>query len=76
MAVFAPDGGYAFTQVHNIRHNVPVENLEATLAAARKLGAGVQAVDRGSTTRRQMRKALRLTEVRAIAALLPRRTWT
>jgi uroporphyrinogen-III decarboxylase len=27
-------GGYVFTQVHNIQQNVPVENVEAMLAAA------------------------------------------
>jgi uroporphyrinogen-III decarboxylase len=32
------DGGYVFTQVHNIQQNVPVENVEAMLAAAYEFG--------------------------------------
>ncbi len=31
-------GGYIFTQVHNIQQNVPVENVEAMLAAAHEFG--------------------------------------
>jgi uroporphyrinogen decarboxylase len=31
-------GGYVFTQVHNIQQNVPVENVEAMLAAAYECG--------------------------------------
>ena len=33
-AVFAPGGGYVFSQVHNIQQNVPVENVAAMLEAA------------------------------------------
>jgi len=32
------DGGYVFTQVHNIQQNVPVENVEAMFAAAYEFG--------------------------------------
>lgn len=32
------NGGYIFTQVHNIQQNVPVENLEAMFAAAYEFG--------------------------------------
>ena len=32
-------GGYVFTQVHNIQQDVPVENVEAMLAAAYEFGA-------------------------------------
>jgi uroporphyrinogen-III decarboxylase len=32
------DGGYVFTQVHNIQQNVPVENVEAMFAAAYAFG--------------------------------------
>jgi len=32
------EGGYVFTQVHNIQQNVPVENIEAMLAAAYEFG--------------------------------------
>jgi len=39
MEVFiAPDGGYVYTQVHNIQQDVPVENVEAMLAAAYEFG--------------------------------------
>ena len=38
IAVFAQGGGYVFTQVHNIQQNVPVENVEAMLAAAYECG--------------------------------------
>lgn len=31
-------GGYVFTQVHNVQQNVPVENVEAMLAAAYEFG--------------------------------------
>jgi len=40
LEVFAPGGGYVFTQVHNIQQNVPVENVEAMLEAAWEYGAG------------------------------------
>ena len=38
--VFAPGGGggFVFNQVHNIQQNVPVENVEAMLAAAHEFG--------------------------------------
>jgi uroporphyrinogen decarboxylase len=32
------DGGFVFTQVHNIQQNVPVENVEAMFAAAYEFG--------------------------------------
>jgi uroporphyrinogen decarboxylase len=32
------DGGYCFTQVHNIQQNVPVENVEAMFEAAYEFG--------------------------------------
>ena len=39
MEVFGSgDGGYVFTQVHNIQQDVPVENVEAMLDAAREFG--------------------------------------
>jgi uroporphyrinogen-III decarboxylase len=37
-AFHAMDGGYVFTQVHNIQQNVPVENVEAMLDAAYSYG--------------------------------------
>jgi len=36
--VFSPGGGYIFTQVHNLQHNVPVENVEAMFEAAWEFG--------------------------------------
>lgn len=36
--VFAPGGGFVFTQVHNIQQNVPVENVEAMFDAAYDFG--------------------------------------
>ena len=36
----AHNGGFVFTQVHNIQQDVPVENVEAMLAAAYEFGAG------------------------------------
>jgi len=39
LSVFAGgNGGYVFTQVHNIQQNVPVENVEAMFAAAYEFG--------------------------------------
>jgi hypothetical protein len=38
MKVFAPGGGYVFTQVHNIQAKVPPENVEAMLDAASEYG--------------------------------------
>jgi uroporphyrinogen-III decarboxylase len=38
MGVFAPGGGFVFTQVHNIQAKVPVENVEAMLDAAYEFG--------------------------------------
>ncbi len=35
---FNANGGYVFTQVHNIQANVPAENIEAMLAAAYEFG--------------------------------------
>jgi uroporphyrinogen decarboxylase len=37
--VFAPGGGYVFTQVHNVQGNVPAENVVAMLDAAYEFGA-------------------------------------
>jgi len=34
------EGGYVFTQVHNIQQNVPVENVEALFGAAYEYGSG------------------------------------
>jgi len=34
----AGEGGYVFAQVHNVQQDVPVENVEAMLAAARDFG--------------------------------------
>ncbi len=34
---FAPGGGFVFTQVHNIQHNVPPENIVAAYQAAREV---------------------------------------
>jgi uroporphyrinogen-III decarboxylase len=39
MAIFAPGGGYVFTQVHNVQKNVPPENIIAMFDAAREFGA-------------------------------------
>ncbi len=36
---FNANGGYVFTQVHNIQANVPVENIETMLDAAYEFGA-------------------------------------
>ena len=36
------DGGYVFTQVHNIQQNVPVENVEEMFAAAYEFGRSPQ----------------------------------
>ena len=36
MRIFAPGGGYVFTQVHNVQANVPPENVQAMLEAAYK----------------------------------------
>ncbi|NPV08235.1 MAG: methyltransferase [Anaerolineae bacterium] len=36
--VLGRGGGFVFTQVHNIQQNVPVENVEAMLDEARRLG--------------------------------------
>jgi uroporphyrinogen-III decarboxylase len=38
LKIFAPGGGYVFTQVHNIQRNVPAENVIAMLDAAREYG--------------------------------------
>jgi uroporphyrinogen-III decarboxylase len=38
LGIFAPGGGYVFTQVHNIQRNVPTENVIAMLDAAREFG--------------------------------------
>jgi uroporphyrinogen-III decarboxylase len=44
MSVFGSgEGGYVFTQVHNIQPDVPVENVEAMLGVAREFaGPGVE----------------------------------
>lgn len=36
--IFAPGGGYVFTQVHNIQPNVPPENIQAAFDEAQKKG--------------------------------------
>jgi uroporphyrinogen decarboxylase len=36
MEIFAPGGGFVFTQVHNIQANIPVENIIAEFEAAKK----------------------------------------
>lgn len=38
--IFGRDGGFVFTQVHNIQQNVPVENVEAMFEAAYEFGTG------------------------------------
>lgn len=38
MDIFAPGGGYVFTQVYNIQPNVPPENIVAMFDAAREFG--------------------------------------
>jgi uroporphyrinogen decarboxylase len=38
MEIFAPGGGYVFTQVHNIQAQVPPENVQAMLEAAYDYG--------------------------------------
>jgi hypothetical protein len=40
MEIFAPGGGYVFTQVHNIQAKVPAENVQAMLEAAHRYGRG------------------------------------
>ncbi len=37
--VFAPGGGFVFTQVHNVQGNVPAENIVAMFDAAYEFGA-------------------------------------
>ncbi len=37
--IFGREGGFVFTQVHNIQQNVPVENVEAMFDAAYEFGA-------------------------------------
>ncbi len=37
--VFAPDGGFVFTPVHNIQPDVPIENIEAVYTAAKEYGS-------------------------------------
>jgi uroporphyrinogen-III decarboxylase len=41
LSIFAPGGGYVFTQVHNVQAKVPVENVEAMLGAAHEFGVAV-----------------------------------
>ena len=41
IGVFAPGGGFVFTQVHNIQQTVPVENVEAMFGAAYEFGQRV-----------------------------------
>ncbi|RJP33737.1 MAG: methyltransferase [Candidatus Omnitrophota bacterium] len=36
MRIFAPDGGYVFTTIHNIQANVPPENIIAVYEAAKE----------------------------------------
>ena len=38
LEIWAPGGGYVFTQVHNIQRNVPTDNVIALLDAAREFG--------------------------------------
>ncbi|MDP6438812.1 MAG: uroporphyrinogen decarboxylase family protein [Candidatus Brocadiia bacterium] len=38
--VFGAGGGFVFTQVHNIQHDVPLENVLAMFEAAREFGEG------------------------------------
>ncbi len=38
LEVFAPGGGYVFTQVHNVQPNVPAENVVAMFDAAHEFG--------------------------------------
>jgi uroporphyrinogen decarboxylase len=38
MEIFGRDGGFVFTQVHNIQKNVPIENIEAMFEAAYDFG--------------------------------------
>lgn len=40
MEIFAPGGGYVFTQIHNVQANVPPENVIAMFDAAYEFGAG------------------------------------
>ncbi len=42
MEIFAPGGGYVFTQVHNVQAKVPVENVRAMLDAAYLYGGAEQ----------------------------------
>jgi uroporphyrinogen-III decarboxylase len=41
MEIFAPGGGYVFTQVHNIQARVPPENVMSMLDAAFEYGSAV-----------------------------------
>ena len=38
LKVFAPGGGYVFTQVHNVQPDIPSENVIAMFDAAREFG--------------------------------------
>ena len=38
LGIFAPGGGYVFTQIHNVQPNVPTENVIAMLDAAYEFG--------------------------------------
>ena len=38
LEIFAPGGGYVFTQVHNVQAKVPPENVQAMLEAAYEFG--------------------------------------
>jgi uroporphyrinogen decarboxylase len=38
IGIFAPGGGYVFTQVHNVQAKVPPENVVAMLDAAFEFG--------------------------------------
>ncbi len=38
LRIFAPGGGYVFTQVHNIQAKVPPENVVAMLDSAYEFG--------------------------------------
>jgi len=50
MEIFAPGGGYVFTQVHNIQAKVPPANVQAMLEAALRYGSA--AGQQGSSPRR------------------------
>ncbi len=38
MDIFKPDGGFVFTQVHNLQSDIPFENVKAMVNAVKEFG--------------------------------------